>query len=327
MRKPDIKKSLLAFAAAGALLISGCSEAEEPGGGQEKTVNTGDLKTDAKEESAIVFTDDLDREVSLEKRPERVAALIGSFADIWVDAGGKDSLVAAADDTWTSFDLDLPDTVVSTGGIKNPNMEIILEAQPDFVLASAKNESQKKLVSQFEAAGIPVAYFDVADFDEYLQMLEILTRLTGDEAAYAENGTRQEKGIEAVIAKKPAAGKKVLVLRAAGSKVKTLKSEGSVLGEMLADLGAENIADGDSDLDMLSMEAILDADPDEIFIVYQGKAQTDNQTMKELLESEAWQSLRAVQEDQVHVMDPHLYNLKPNARWEEAYEGLATYFD
>ena len=32
-------------------------------------------------EEAIAFTDDLDREVTLEK-PSRVAALIGSFADV-----------------------------------------------------------------------------------------------------------------------------------------------------------------------------------------------------------------------------------------------------
>ena len=54
-------------------------------------------------ETAVTFTDDLGRTVTAD-RPERVAALIGSFADIWCLAGGKDVLVVAAGDTWTSFD-------------------------------------------------------------------------------------------------------------------------------------------------------------------------------------------------------------------------------
>ena len=43
------------------------------------------------------FTDDLGRTVTVEQ-PERVAALIGSFADVWCLAGGQDTLVAAAHD-------------------------------------------------------------------------------------------------------------------------------------------------------------------------------------------------------------------------------------
>ena len=37
----------------------------------------------------------------------------------------------------------------------------------------------------------------------------------------------------------------------------------------------------------------------------------------------SWVSLRAVQEGRCYVMDQQLYNLKPNARWGEAYENLA----
>ena len=37
----------------------------------------------------------------------------------------------------------------------------------------------------------------------------------------------------------------------------------------------------------------------------------------------AWQELTAVREGRYHVMDQRLYNVKPNARWGEAYEKLA----
>ena len=42
-----------------------------------------------------------------------------------------------------------------------------------------------------------------------------------------------------------------------------------------------------------------------------------------LLTNPAWATLTAVKEGRYYVMDPTLYNLKPNERWGEAYEGLA----
>ena len=44
---------------------------------------------------------------------------------------------------------------------------------------------------------------------------------------------------------------------------------------------------------------------------------------KTLFSNPAWQTLTAVREGRVHVMDGSLFNLKPNSRWGEAYEQLA----
>ena len=42
-----------------------------------------------------------------------------------------------------------------------------------------------------------------------------------------------------------------------------------------------------------------------------------------LLSNPAWSTLTAVREGRYHVLDNALYNLKPNARWGEAYEELS----
>ena len=99
-----------------------------------------------------------------------------------------------------------------------------------------------------------------------------------------------------------------------------------MLGEMLADLGCVNIADRENALlEQLSMEAILQADPDYIFAVAQGADDTAARKNLEntLLSNPAWQSLSAVREGRFHLLEHRLYNLKPNARWGEAYEKLA----
>ena len=42
-----------------------------------------------------------------------------------------------------------------------------------------------------------------------------------------------------------------------------------------------------------------------------------------LINSPVWSSLTAVKENHYYVLDKRLYNLKPNARWGEAYKELA----
>ena len=78
-------------------------------------------------------------------------------------------------------------------------------------------------------------------------------------------------------------------------------------------------------LESLSMETILACDPQYIFVVLQGSDPTDAQTTLQnaLLSDPAWESLTAVKEGQLYYMDQQLYNVKPNARWGEAYEKLA----
>lgn len=282
--------------------------------------------TSAAQADSVTFTDDLGRTVTVDS-PKRVAALIGSFADVWCIAGGKDTLVAAADDTWTQFDLDLDESVINLGKVSEPSAETLLAAQPDFVLASTKTSADVELMPTLENAGIPTAYFDVSSFEDYLRMLEICTRITGCEDRYEQYGTLVQEQVDAAIASaQDKQGPTVLYLRATGSSCKVKNSQNTVLGEMLADLGCTNIADSDESLlETLSMEAILQADPECIFIVLQGSDQEKaRQTLeKAVLSNPAWQQLRAVQQNKCYYMDQQLYNVKPNARWGEAYEGLA----
>lgn len=271
------------------------------------------------------FTDDLGRTVTVEQ-PERVAALIGSFADVWCLAGGQDTLVAAAHDAWTSFDLGLNDTVADLGAVKEPNLEVLLAAQPDFILASCNTTADLELQSTFENAGIPVAYFDIQSFDDYLNMLKICTDLTGCPENYETYGLEVQSQVEAAKKHQDGLAPTVLTIRATGSSCKVKGSSDFLLGEMLADLGCVNVADSETSLlEELSLEAILAADPDYIFVVLQGSDSTDAQETleKALLSNPAWSSLRAVQEGRFHTLEHSLYNLKPNARWGEAYEKLA----
>ena len=277
------------------------------------------------EDDAVTFSDALGRTVSV-SHPRRVAALIGSFADIWCLAGGHDTLVAAADDAWTSFSLDLDDSVANLGKIKQPNLELLVGTQPDLILASSNTAADVELRGVLEDSGLNVAYFKVTDFDDYLSMLDLCTQITGQRDRYRQYGLDLEAQIDAALARADGSAPRVLYIRSTGASCKVKNSQDSVLGEMLADLGCVNIADGDAALlEQLSMESILAQDPDYIFLVLQGSDPGPAQeTLDRTLRSDpAWQTLTAIQEGRCYVMDNQLFNLKPNARWGEAYETLA----
>ena len=307
-----MKKLISALLAAAMLLsLAACGEAA--------AAPTGSADT-------YVFTDDLGREVTAPAHPQRVAAMIGSFADVWCLAGGKDTLVAAADDSWTSFDLGLGEDVVNLGAIKEPSLEALIAAEPDLILASCNTAANLELQDTFEAAGMCVAYFDVQTLDDYLNMLGICTALTGCEENYAEYGEVVRAQADAAIARQTGEAPTVLCIRATGVSCKVKGSRDFVLGEMLADLGCVNIADSDESLlEDLSLEAIIAAEPDYIFVVLQGSDPTDAmETLEQtLLQNPAWSELQAVREGRFYTLEHELYNLKPNARWGEAYEKLA----
>ena len=273
---------------------------------------------------AVSFTDDLGQDFRLET-PQRVAAMIGSFADIWCLAGGKGSLIAAAGDAWTSFDLGLGEDVADLGAVKEPNLEVLLAAEPDLILASVNTAADLELRDTFAQAGIPAAYFEVDGFGDYLRMLEVCTRLTGCTGNYRTYGADIQEQVDAAVRRQDGSAPRVLYIRAAGSGCKAKGSEGSVLGEMLADLGCVNIADGGGLLENLSLEGIIAGDPDYIFVVFQGAdaSAASAALSASLLSDPAWDSLRAVEEGRCITLDHRLYNLKPNARWGEAYEMLA----
>ena len=134
------------------LLFSSCSRQQEKKGG-------------------LVFTDDLGRTVTVEKA-ERTAVLIGSFAQIWTLGGGK--VVASPDDAWNDLDVDLDEDCINLGKINALSMEKLIASNPDFVLASPNIRQDVSWCDTLDKMGIPVAYFEVFDFNDYLNLFGIV---------------------------------------------------------------------------------------------------------------------------------------------------------
>ena len=67
------------------------------------------------------------------ENPQRVACLLGSFADIWHLAGGQ--VIAAPDDAWVDYRLPMGSDAVDLGSTKSLSLEALFTAEPDLVTA------------------------------------------------------------------------------------------------------------------------------------------------------------------------------------------------
>lgn len=290
-----------------AVAMPGCSK---------ETSQDGDKK------NGYIFTDDLGRTVNVASH-KRTAALLGSFADVWILSGGE--VCASADDAWDDFNLEL-DGAVNLGGTKNLSLEALLSSNPDFVIASANTPQHIEWQSTLENAGITVAYFDINEFDDYIRMLKICTDINETPNLYEKYGVSVKENIDKILSEHEKSNEKTLVLRASAASIRAKGSDKTVLGAILTDFGCTNIADSDKTLlDDLSVEAITLLAPDRIFIIQSGDDidATKKNIEDTFADNKLWSELDAVKNGRVYYMDKHLYNLKPNSRWDEAYSNVS----
>lgn len=272
------------------------------------------------------FSDDRGTTVTLTSRPLRVAVLFSSFAQIWTCAGGEIA-VTVGESVERGFAKE-GTPLVDAGAGKTVNTEALIAAAPDFVICSADVARQVEAARLLEQNGIPAACFTVESFSDYLRVLRIFTDLTQNPDAYRRYGSDVKARIDQMLAgiegKMPEKGR-ILFIRAGSSasstKAKTARDH--FAAAMLEEIGTENIADAVPILlDGLSIEAILLADPDLILISTMGDAEAAKQNVNALMQTEAWQTLRAVQNKNYAYLPKELFQFKPNARWDEAYAYL-----
>ena len=323
-------KRFLPFFLALALLLTGCT-AVSTTESTSQTVSQVDSPSSAPEsassqlESAgeVSITDSNGSQITLDTSAPRVVAAYGSFAEAWLLAGGE--LVGVTQDALEQRDLGLPEDIAVVGTVKEPNAEEIIALEPDLVLLASDITTQADIRDVLENAGLACAFFQVDTFADYAFMMEQLCAVTGREDLYEENVTQVGQQIEEAQANAALSSTRpnVLLIRAFSTGIKA-KTDDELAGAILKDLGAHNIADDHpSMLEDLSLEEVIAADPDYIFVTTMGDEQKALDYLNGLIQQNpAWSELSAVKEDRYIVLPKDLFHYKPNNRWGESYQYL-----
>ncbi|MBR4880489.1 MAG: ABC transporter substrate-binding protein [Clostridia bacterium] len=269
------------------------------------------------------FTDSSGYEVVLAHKPKKVAVLFSSYTEIWNISGGKADITVAE-----SVERGFCDEVIlvdDKSGHTVINTELLLASKPDLVIGTLDHEAQVEAVELCRNAGIPSALFRVEGFGDYLKMLKICCDINENEDNYSKYGTDIEKEINDLLNRIPDKETDILFVRcgSAARSTKAKTAENNFVCAMLNELGTYNIAENVPILlDGLSIEEIIKADPEHIFVTTMGDEDAAKEYFNSLLISDGWSSLNAVKEGNVHFLPKDSFHYKPNHRWYEAYRYL-----
>ena len=310
-----IRRLTAALLAAALCLLAGCSG---PAPSSPAPAAPSDPAPEAPG-TAYTFTDALGSTVTVD-RPQRVVSFYGSFAEMWILAGGE--LAGTTDDAITERKLPLGEDVAIIGSTRNPNLEMALGLDADFAILSADTTDHVQAAETLRAAGVDT-------LEDYLAAMEVCTSITGRADLYEQNALAVQHQAQEVIQRvRPLLEEEpvtALLIRAYSTGAKA-KGMDNLAGVMLHQLGVKNLVDQHpSLLEELSMEEIIAADPDYIFVTIMGSSQQKalDALAEGIQKNPAWSSLSAVQNGRYVILPGDLFHYKPNARWGESYAYLA----
>lgn len=268
----------------------------------------------------VQITDALGNKATVSKNA-RVVSLYGSFAACWLLSGGK--LVGVTEDAITEHKLDVGDAK-TVGTVKQISLENVVALNPDYVILSADLTAHLSLKSALDSVGLAYGYFRVDTFADYKALMTQFCGINGRADLFEQNVTVQENKITEIMTKIPKTDKSVLLIRAFSTGMKA-KRDDTVAGMILSEFGLYNIADNNNSLlEDLSLEQIVKANPNFIFVTTMGSEQGALTYLENnMLNHPAFTELDAVKAGNYHMLPKELFHYKPNNRWSESYEYLA----
>ncbi len=252
----------------------------------------------------------------------RVVCCFASFADMWLLAGG--SLVGVTEDAISEHQLDVGADTAIVGTVKHIDLEKVAALKPDYVILSADLTAHLSLQESLRTMGIPHGYFRTDVFSDYKVLMAQFGAYTGREDLFQTNVLAVEAEIQDILSQIPETDQSVLLIRAYSTGMKA-KRDDNLAGQILKEFGFVNIADIDSSiLEDLSLEHIVQADPDLIFVTTMGSEAGALSYLEEITQhNPAWSGLTAIQNGNYHLLPRELFHYKPNERWGESYAYLA----
>lgn len=274
-------------------------------------------------EAFAVITDDAERTVVLEKKPERIVSLSSSFLEPLHAVGG--TVVAKpvsrlVDPDWAR---DLP-TIGKAGQV---DMEQVLSQKPDLVLLH--KGMHEKYIQMLEDNGILSIVLDMKSYDDVKRDIAILSQVTGEPAIGRDRIASMDSEIERVKSIIPQERLRVAVLHSTAQGL-SVQLEGSIAGSVLHLMGWENVAAGmtplakNPDAAPYSMETLVEQNPDVLFITSMGRIEDIQAEMQARISADpAWQTIPAVRAGQVYYLPQELFLLSPGLAYPDAVSMMA----
>ena len=233
-------------------------------------------------------------DLTLDAQPQRIVSLAPSLTEMLfaIDAGPQ----VVAVDEYSTYPTNAPITDLSG---YTPNAEAIATYNPDLVVLS---DDIGEIVAALEALEIPVYHgLAAATVADTYQQISDLGALTGHDSEAEALVETMRTDLEKLVEDLPTRAEPLTYFYELDNQYYTVTSQ-TFIGSLFTAAGLVNIADADNDnpYPQLSEEAILQADPDLIFLsdTYPG-----GETPQTVAARPGWGALTAVRSGGVIALD------------------------
>lgn len=277
-----------------------------------------------KEPSAAFATikDDLGREVTLAKKPERIVVTSASFLEPLHAVGGD---VVGRPDSKSVPDWAKDKT--SIGRVYNVDLEKLLACAPDLVIAN--KGMNEKLLESLEINKIPTLVVDMKNYEEVKNEVRIFSQVTGEKEKGEALIKSMDDKIKAVVDKIPKEKRRVAILHSTAQGL-SVQLDTSIAGSTAKMLGFENVASGmtalenNPDAAPYSIETLVEQNPEILFVTSMGKIDEVKKGMDNTIAlNPAWQTIPAIKNGKMFYLSQEHFLLSPGIEYPAAVEEMA----
>jgi iron complex transport system substrate-binding protein len=211
--------------------------------------------------AAITVTDDDGKPVTLQKPAQRVIALAPHVTELLFAAGGAEKIVGAV-----SYS-DYPEAakqVPRVGDNRQVDMERLLAMKPDLLVIWRHGTSERQ-IDQLRQLGIPMFHSEPKKLDQIADNLEKMGKLLGTEPAANAAAKELRQKLAALRAQYASRPPVRTFYQVWDKPLYTLNGEHIVTDALKVCSGQNIFADQKVTAPVVSLEAVLEADPEAIF--------------------------------------------------------------
>lgn len=248
-------------------------------------------------QAAITVLDDDGKPVTLQKPALRVVALAPHVTEMLFAAGGAEKIVGAV--TYSDYP-EAAKQIPRVGDNRQVDMERLLAMKPDLLVIWRHGASERQ-IEQLRQLGIPMYHSEPKKLDQIADNLEKIGKLLGTEPAANAAAKDLRQKLAAIRARYAARPPVRTFYQVWDKPLYTLNGE-HIVSDALKACGGQNIfADQKVTAPVVSVEAVLEADPEAIF----GTAEKDYGGVN------LWRpfkTLKATRQDNLFTIEGELLN-------------------
>lgn len=264
----------------------------------------------------VTVTDDDGVEVAIPEEPKRIVTFAPSNTEIVFALGLGDRLVGVSGD----FDNYPPEAqdIAHVGGAGefgvDPNVEKLVSLEPDLMLTIAGGEHWKESLRDLD---VPVFTVNATDFDDLLNDIETVGRITGATEA-ARSLTEEMAGDAESIAEGVAAEPRTSCFFEVFFPPLTTVGPDTFIFDLLDRAGCDPVSGGaNTDYPEWSVDRLVTADPD-VYLV----SSESGQSVEAVARRPGFRELSSVRSNNVVLIDSDLIS-RPGPRVVDGLQALA----